>query len=99
MLRLHVLIYLPDCQTTRLVTRQSFSSQKKADNCSIIQSVTLLGNPMAASLGDAAAHVRGKASPGLDCAHSATAPMWSPMAEHRHLRLAEAIIQKPAWRA
>ena len=35
---LHVPIHLPDCQTTRLVTRQSFSSQKKADNCSIIQS-------------------------------------------------------------
>ena len=94
MLRLHVPIHLPDCQTTRLVTRRSFSSQK-ADNCSIIQSGRSSGiqwpHPSAMP-----PHTSAARRPQLDCAHSATAPMWSPMAEHRHLQLAEAIIQKPA---
>src|SRR5215467_4561890 len=49
---------------------------------------TLLGNPMATCLRDAAAHVVGDAPPGFNCPHPAAAPMWSAVAEHGHLELA-----------
>src|SRR5262249_33138019 len=45
---------------------------------------TLLGNPMAASLSYAAAHVLGNAFPGLDCPHSPSAPMLPTIADHGH---------------
>src|SRR5215831_13118041 len=49
---------------------------------------TLLGNPMATSLRDAAGHIVGDTPPGINCAHPAAAPMWSAVAEHGHLELA-----------
>ena len=48
----------------------------------------LLGNPVAAAVGDATADVGCNPPPGLDGAHAAASAKWATVAKNRHLQLA-----------